>query len=119
MSEQYGIDFANRDPVYEALHTIQQHHGEFRQNFHEWLVDNWHIWRAFEREARRIRDRGFAHYSALTILFYLRHHTALQEKPPAEFKINNNFAPDMGRLLMLTYPEFRDFFETRVRTAAA
>lgn len=118
MSDQYPIDFSNKDPVDAVCEAIDQYPHEFRPEFFEWLRANWHLWRAFEREARRTKARGFQHYSARTIWEFLRHHTALQERDVI-FKINNNYAPDCARLLMLAYPEFYGFFERRVRTAAA
>jgi hypothetical protein len=113
------VNFCDKRKVPEVFTTITENPSSFRPEFFEWLSENWHIWRAFEREARRIRAKGFKHYSALTILFFLRHYTALYERAPSTFKINNNFAPDCARLLMMTYPKFKGFFEKRTRTATA
>lgn len=119
MSDQYAIDFSNKDPVDAVCDAIKAHPHEFRPEFFEWLRENWPIWRAFEREARRLKARGFQHYSARTIWEVLRHHTNLQESR-GPWKLNDHYPPDCARLLMLAYPEdFDGFFELRTRTAAA
>lgn len=84
----------------------------FRAGFHAWLRDNRHVWTAFEREANRAWARGRRHYSARTIIEYLRHETALADAG-GDFKINGNNVPDLARLYRLVHPERAGLFETR------
>lgn len=88
----------------------------FRPDFHEWLsnIENYRIFEAFEREANKVWDSGRPHYSARTIVEYLRHHTMLQERSTGlAFKLNGNYAPDLARLYVCYHPERAEFFEFR------
>lgn len=94
------------------LRRVQANHS-FRPDFLEWLEANFPIWERFEAEANRVYDNGRKHYSARTIIEWLRHETSAREVG-GEFKINGNFVPDLARLYSFMYPE-RDIFETRGR----
>lgn len=97
------------DPL---LALVQQDQENFLPGFADWLSENRHVWRAFEREADKVWSRGRRHYSARTLIEYLRHETALADAS-ADFKINNNIAPDLARLYRLRYPARAALFETR------
>jgi len=90
---------------------------QFRPDFLEWLDANFAIWLEFERQADLMRARGRAHYSARTIVEWVRHSTALSQTP-ADFKVNNNFCPDLGRLWMLHDKSREGFFERRIMPGA-
>ena len=83
-----------------------------REEFSEWMLDNEHIWIAFEREALKVSNLGFKHYSARTIIEFLRHHSALQEKG-SHWKINDHVTPYLARLFAAKYPNKKDLFEYR------
>ena len=84
----------------------------FPVDFRYWLRDNVHVWSAFVREAQRVIDKGFRHYSARTIIHVLRHHSALEEKG-GEYKVNNNHSPYLARLFDLVYPAHAGLWEYR------
>lgn len=86
--------------------------SKFSPEFAEWLAANTHIWTRFCGEAHCIWNSGRRHWSARTIIEYLRHETALTEVG-GEFKINNNYAPDMARLFADTFPDRASLFSTR------
>jgi hypothetical protein len=92
--------------------------SKFRPDFYAWLAENEAIWHRFVAEANKLWDRGRGHWSARTIIEYLRHETALSEQGGL-FKINNNFAPDMARLYADTYPDRASLFETRRQAGSA
>lgn len=92
---------------------IRDNAGLFRKDFGHWLRVNRHVWAAFEREADRVWSRGRRHYSARTLIEYLRHETALADNG-GDFKINNDRAPCMARLYRLAHPDRADLFEFRV-----
>ena len=81
-------------------------------DFDLWLDDNHHIWLAFQEQALLVSKRGFKHYSARTIIEFLRHHTAISEKGDL-WKINDHATPHLARLFMANHPELKGFFETR------
>ncbi len=110
MTTQPPLPFA--DPR-DAVALVQAHREQFRSDFAAWLAENAHVYAAFAREADRIWNRGRLHWSARTILEYLRHETALADTD-AQFRLNNNAAPDLSRLYALQHPERAGFFETRV-----
>lgn len=86
----------------------------FREGFADWLNGNWAIWERFLQEARKVKIKGRVHYSARTIIEYIRHETAMADSADADFKINNNVAPDMARLYGLVSGD-NDLFELRGR----
>jgi len=90
----------------------------YRSDFASWLSANPHIWSAFAREANRVWDRGRRHWSARTIIEFLRHETALAEQG-GDFKINGNYVPDLARLYQDTFPDRASLFETRLPQNAA
>ena len=107
MIDQPPLPFG--DPL---LDIVRQDRENFLPTFAAWLAENMHVWRAFEREADKVWNRGRRHYSARTILEHLRHETALADNG-VEFKLNNNVAPDLARLYRLRYPDRADLFEVR------
>lgn len=86
---------------------------KFTPEFMAFLPENMHVWDAFEREAFKVIRMGFEHYSARTILHYLRHRTAIEERGSV-WKLNNNTSPYLARLWALRYPGHADLFEYRV-----
>ncbi len=63
--------------------------------------------------ARKMRDRGFRHYSVKTLWEVLRWHFDI-EKGDNDFKLNNNFHSRYARKIMADFPdEFAGFFELR------
>ena len=79
-----------------------------------YLDEHPHVYERFEREALRMWDRGFNHYSARTIIEYLRHQTALEADPEDTWKINNDIAPTLARDFLERHPEIPPkFFEKR------
>lgn len=87
----------------------------FCVEFESWLPENLHVWRAFVHEAFRVREAGFEHYSARTIIHVLRHHSAVTERASA-WKINNDHSPYLARLFDLMYPEAAGMWEYRETT---
>lgn len=90
-----------------------EHKEQFSDEFLRWLPENAHIWMAFEQEAFKVVRAGFKHYSARTILEFLRHHSALAERNGDGWKINNNFTPYLARLFAILNPNLANLFEYR------
>lgn len=108
MSTQQSLPFGDR-----LQNLVRDHTDMFRPGFATWLAGNRHVWLAFEREANRVWNRGRRHYSARTLIEYLRHETALADDG-REWRLNNNAAPDLARLYRLTHPDRAGLFELRV-----
>jgi hypothetical protein len=89
-----------------------------KQAFSVWLAADFDIWIQFTRQAGRIWGMGRRHYSARTIVEYLRHETSARSVD-SEFKINNDATPGMAQLYMLIMPERSGFFELRQKREAA
>lgn len=111
---QLALDLTPERGKSEApeLRAIAAHPERFEAGFAAWLIDNWHVWREFERQASRMAARR-KHYSARTIVEVLRHHSALAENG-GPWKINDHNTPDLARLFVLMHPEHGTFFEFRV-----
>lgn len=102
-------------PAY-AFHIeniMAKHAGQFSDGFQAWLIANWSIYLEFERQAHRVVAQKRKHYSARTIVEYIRHETLLAESG-GEFKINNNIVADLARLYGIRNPISVDLFEYRV-----
>ena len=80
-------------------------------DFDSWIKDNQHIYDAFEFEALQTAKTR-KHYSAKTIVEYLRHHSLIKENG-AEWKINNYATSYLARLFAYRNPSFKHFFEYR------
>lgn len=97
-----------------VMMMICTHADWFRDSDLDWVATNYHIWEAFEREADRIWGRGRKHYSARTIIEYLRHESEIREGANAGgWKINDHATPSLARLYMLMHPDRAGFFERR------
>lgn len=102
-----------------ALEKVEQHDGLFQPKFAGWLAQNWGLWVAFVMQAEAVWQAGKRHYSARTIIEFLRHQTSLRQATVEEgpsgnpLKINNSYVPDIGRLYGLVYPARETFFECR------
>lgn len=113
MSAQLALDLPPRSRGEFVLERARGQPYHFRPGFIEWLADNLHIWTRFEDQANAVYERGRRHYSARTIIHYLRHETMLREVSDADWKINNDISPDLARLYLILYPERGTFFELR------
>ena len=87
------------------IDLIGQNREQFSDEFVEWFPKNEHIWKLFVRETFAVIGVGFKHYSARTIIHFLRHHTAVMERTLSGFKISNNTSPYLARLFALAYPD--------------
>ena len=98
--------------VNPIVQLAQTHKEQFTDDFLKWLTYNVHVWLAFEKEAVRAVGRGLKHYSARTIIEWLRHNSAVRGVAD-DWKLNDHITPYMARLFRLKYPEYEDFFELR------
>ena len=98
-----------------ALEVVKKNDGMFRKEFYAWLAANWHVWQRFQVEAERVWGRGREHYSARTLIEFIRHETFIRESK-TNFKVNNSYVPDIGRLYGLIHTDRRGFFECRDMT---
>lgn len=96
--------------VVESLVAMQP--WRYQEDFPDWFEANPQVWVRFYAEANKVYSRGRRHYSARTILEYLRHETALASDDGG-WKLNNNRAPDLARVYLMLHPERGDFFELR------
>ncbi len=110
--EQTYLEPDLRAETRQAVELVKAQPTLFRPEFDAWLAANWLLWRRFEAEALKIARRR-QHWSARTIIEYLRHETGLRED--GEFKVNNNAAPDCARLFAMLYPMYAKLFEFRGR----
>lgn len=115
MKEEDGFDFELEQVPEDVreIRAIGNNQHLFTPGFDVWLTQNWHVWREFVRQADAIYRRGFKHYSARTILHWMRHHTAISESG-SDWKLNNNISPDLARLYVVMRPDREHFFEFRV-----
>jgi hypothetical protein len=101
----------------DPLHMAHAHANQFTPDFLDYLPENLHVYMAFEKEAIKVANRGFKHYSARTIVEVLRHHSALQESGSA-WKLNDHNTPYLARLFALMRPGYAYLFEFRTAKSA-
>lgn len=86
---------------------------DYSTNFVSWLRDNPLVWYAFVQKTQHAAT--FMHkqrFSAAAIIQIIRWETIISEKD-VTFKINNNHAPDLARLVMDVKPNLRGYFSIR------
>lgn len=107
------------NPVYRSrvLGTAIDNATRFTVEFLAYLPENVLVYEAFEREALKVVAKGYAHYSARTIIEVLRHHNALAEHA-GPWKLNDWHTPYLARLFALMHPAHRELFEFRMVKAA-
>jgi len=82
------------------------------KNFNQYHRKNPHIWNEFQRLTLALIARGVKHYSARTIIHYIRMNTQLKENN-SSFKINDHISPYYARKFMQEHPEHDGFFKVR------
>lgn len=86
---------------------------DYLPKFKLWLYSNYPLWVAFvdkTREMSRFKKRP--RFGAKAIIEIIRWDTMVHERD-ITFKVNNNHAPDLARLIMARFPEFDGFFSIR------
>jgi hypothetical protein len=103
--------------VFNALNLIDDNKDQFREDFKQWFLDNYHIWQEFEKRSLQVAMKR-SHYSARTIAEIIRHDSAIGELE-GEYKLNGNYVPCLARLFALTHPRYQTLFEFRDQRASA
>ena len=99
----------------QAADELFSHYSkETLAKFKEFHATNPHIYEEFKKLAFQMKHTGRKRYSSKMIINVLRWNMDLQSNGD-EFKINDRFQSIYGRLLIYQYPDFRDFFELRIR----
>ena len=85
----------------------------YRKQFMEWWPTNMHVIEAFEKYALQLRRSGKReYYSIKAILERLRWDSMLNDSA-LDYKLNNNHAACISRILMRLNPELDGMFQTR------
>lgn len=86
---------------------------DYSDEFRLWLSKNCSIWQGFANKTMMAHAGGHKHrFGAKAILEILRWETFLNDADGV-FKINNNYAPDLARLIMDCKPELKGYFRIR------
>lgn len=84
-----------------------------KHNFEIHHQKNPEVWAKFLRFALQAASRR-PYYSARGIFHRIRWETQIEEND-SEFKIDDGWSPHYARKFMREYPEYPEFFETRIR----
>ena len=85
----------------------------YRKQFIEWFPLNMHVIEAFERYAIELKRNGNReYYSIKAILERLRWDSMLEDSA-VDYKLNNNHAACISRILMRLNPELDGMFQLR------
>lgn len=104
--KQASVEDVKNHPLFS---TVRPHIVE---NFWEYHKQNPHVFELFVRFTRELQRAGRAHYGIGAITERIRWHLGV-ETQGEDFKMANNHRSCYARLLMATFPEFENFFETR------
>lgn len=96
----------------EILRIANAHSGCFDKKFSSWITKNLHVFAVFHDLADRLWRAGRTKYSSRTIGEKMRFDHAVREAD-GEFKLNNNYTPDLGRLYCLLNPDRVELFAYR------
>jgi len=104
------MDAAKRS---HAIKVAEDNALDLPRGFAAWMADNAHVYDAFEKEALSVAQHR-EHYSARTIIEFLRHHSLLASAGDG-WKLDNDMTPGLARLFALLNPDCRGLFEFRER----
>lgn len=83
-----------------------------QEKFELYHAANPHVYKLFEKYARRARNAGFVRYSANSIFEVIRWHLNIDTVGEI-YKMNNNYRAFYARKFMEENPAYRGFFEIR------
>ena len=93
--------------------VIERSEYDYSCGFILWLGNNPLIWQGFANKALKAHSGGHKHrFGAKAILEILRWESVKNDSEKT-FKINNNRAPDLARLVMDCKPEMKGYFQIR------
>lgn len=121
INRQFGLNLDDAVTEAEKVREIVKARPDlFTSEFEVWILENWRIWKAFERRAHRLWDAGARHIGGRMIGETIRYLTWLKERPePGStkpiFKVNDHAWPSCTRLYMQLHKD-RPLFETRSST---
>lgn len=79
--------------------------------FIDWHLKHPDIWKAFEKMALKLINKGRNRYGAKTIIETIRYHSDVKGGTP--FKISNNYTAYYARIFTLKYPQHENFFQLK------
>lgn len=92
---------------------IKRSEYDYSEDFVFWLRSNYQIWDGFLNRAVEAFYLKHTHrFGAKAIMEVMRWESLITEKDKT-FKINNNRAPDLARLVMDCRPEMKGYFQIR------
>jgi hypothetical protein len=102
-----------QNPKHSFLMDIVLGHPEtYPDEFVHYISENLNVYDAFEREAFKVINRGYTHYSARTIIEVLRHHTNLSDSTET-WKLADHPMPYLSRLFAAHHPAHANLFSYR------
>ena len=88
--------------------------SKYEKQFMEFHKKNPHVYELFKRYTKAAMSTGRQSYSAYAIFERIRWHTDIETNEALGFKLNNNYRPYYARLFAANYPQYANFFSTRV-----
>ena len=85
----------------------------YRKQFMEWWPTNMHVIEAFERYAIELKRNGNREYYSIKAILERLRWDSMLEASALDYKLNNNHAACISRILMRLNPELDGMFQTR------
>jgi hypothetical protein len=95
------------------MDIVMERDDIFPDEFVTYLSENFNVYDAFEREAFKVINRGYSHYSARTIIEVLRHHSNLSDNSEI-WKLADHPMPYLSRLFAIHHPPHANLFSYRL-----
>jgi hypothetical protein len=110
------MDFS-LSPEIERLivRVIYPNGAHFDRHFDNWLRNNPHIYYAILAKALTAFHQGHLHFGMDALFCDIRWNTGLYSQPIQEFKISNDRAADVARLITFSYPLLSRMFRLKAR----
>ena len=116
MSEQPRLISKNNKNQPKLISKTGVKKSPTRKKFEQFHSDNPHVYKRFEEMAWKLKAAGINRYSIRTLAEVIRWESTMKTTSD-DFKLNNNYVPYYGRLIMATNPNLQGMFELREHKA--
>lgn len=88
---------------------------DLKREWWSWHHKHKEVFELFEAKALELIGKGYKRYSSDGICHIVRWEMNVSRNAEDQFVINNNYTPYMASYFMYLYPQYKYFFETRIR----
>lgn len=83
-----------------------------RMTINEYIKQNPKVWDYFQKYAFELINQGATRLGAKMLFERIRYEATFQKM--GDFKVNNDYSPDMARKFEVVFPQYKGIFEKRI-----